>query len=134
MKSLARGIFFNALSLFLLTLILPGIKVYGGFATFIIAGFFLTLMYKILKPILNLVSLPLNILSLGMFSFFINVIIFYLATILVPNISISEFTYPGFTLVGFVVPKISFNTFFAFVIISAFHSVFVNFFTWFFKR
>ncbi len=130
MKSLARSTFINALSLFFLTQILSGVKVTGGLPTFIFGGLVLSLMFNFLKPLINIVSLPFNLITMGSFSFLINILIFYLATTLVGNISITEFTYPGSSFAGFVIPKITFNTFFAYGIAAFFQSVFVSFITW----
>jgi putative membrane protein len=108
-------------------------KVYGGFATYLVAGLVLTLLLMILKPILNVLALPLNIITLGLFSFVINVIIFYILTVLVVGIIISSFTFPGFSFAGFIVPKIYFNTFFAFVLVSFLQSFMVSFLSWLIK-
>jgi putative membrane protein len=112
---------------------ITGMKISGGLVTCIIAGFVLTLLMMILKPILNLLALPLNIITLGMFSFVINVIIFYILTILVVGIIISPFTFPGFSFAGFVVPSIYFNTIFAFVLVSFLQSFMVSFLSWLIK-
>jgi len=107
-----------------------GMKVYGGLPTYLVAGFVLTLLLMILKPILNLLALPLNIITLGMFSFVINVIIFYVLTVLVVGIVISSFTFPGVSFAGFIVPKIYLNTIFAFVLVSFLQSFMVSFLSW----
>lgn len=108
-------------------------KVYGGLITFLVAGLVLTILLKILKPILNILSLPLNIITLGMFSFLINVVIFYILTVLVVGITVSAFTFPGLAFAGFVVPSIHFNTFFAFVLVSLLQSVIVTLLGWLIK-
>lgn len=125
-----RNTFINALSLYFLTLIFSGVRVTGGITTYIIAGVFLSLMFNFLKPILNIVSLPLNLITMGTFSFLINVLIFYLATTLVGNISIKEFTYLGTSLAGFIIPKITLSTFFAYVAAGLLQSILVSFITW----
>ncbi len=99
----------------------------------LVAGFVLTLLLKILKPVLSLLSLPLNIITLGLFSFVINVIIFYVLTVLVVGIVISSFTFSGISFAGFVVPKIYFNTFFAFVLVSLLQSLIVTLLGWLIK-
>jgi len=130
MKSLLRNAFINALSLFFLTQILSGVKVTGGLPTFILGGLILSLMFNFLKPLLSIVSLPLNLITMGSFSFLINIFIFYVATSLVGNISIKEFTYHGSSFAGFVIPRLTFNTFFAYAVAAFLQSVFVSFITW----
>jgi putative membrane protein len=99
-----------------------------------LGGLALTILFFVLKPILSLLTLPLNIITLGMFSFVINVIIFYLLTVFVTSITISAFTFPGLSLAGFVVPSLYLNTLFAFVLISFLQSVVVSFLTWLIKK
>jgi len=112
---------------------ISGMKVSGGLATCIIAGLVLTLLMKIIKPILNLLALPLNVITLGTFSFVINVIIFYILTVLVAGIVISSFTFTGASFAGFVIPSIYFNTIFAFVLVSFLQSFMVSFLSWLIK-
>lgn len=130
MKSLIRNTLINALSLFFLTQILAGVKVSGGLGTFIVGGLVLAFVYKFLKPLLNLISLPLNIVTLGFFSFLINILLFYIATAIIPEISVSAFTLKGFSISGFVVPTIGFNLFFAYTAAAFVHSVIVSFISW----
>lgn len=134
MKSLLRNTFINSLSLFILAQTVPGLSVHGGLFTFIAGGLALALLFLIVKPILNLISLPLNLLTMGLFSFLINAIIFYLLTVFVTSISITSFTFPGFSFMGFIAPKIFFNTFFAFIIIALFQSAIVTFLSWLIKK
>jgi putative membrane protein len=122
------------LSLFILAQVVPGLAVHGGLVTFIAGGLALSLLFLIVKPILNLISLPLNLVTMGLFSFLINAIIFYLLTVFVTGISITSFTFPGFSFFGFIAPKIFFNTFFAFIIIALLQSLIVTFLSWLIKK
>lgn len=124
----------NTLSLFILTLVLSGVRVEGGYATFIIGGAMLAILFKVLKPMLSLVSLPLNLITLGTFSFLINVLLFYLATTFIPQISIKAFVFEGISFGGFVIPKIALNTFFAYVAASFLHVSIVSTLNWLIKR
>lgn len=130
MKPFFRNCLFNAFSIFLLSEILPGVKVSGGLFTFLLGGVALTLLLVLLKPVLNLLALPFNIITLGMFSFISNIIIFYLLTVLVAGISITSFTFPGISYFGFVIPKIYLNTLFAFLIVAFLQSISVSFLNW----
>lgn len=130
MKGILRSTLINAFSLLVLTQLFAGVKVSGGYQTYLVGGFVLSLIYKILKPLLNIISLPLNIITLGATSFIINVFLFYIATAIIPQISISPFTLNGFSVAGFVVPTFHLNTFFAYAIAAFFQSVLVSFISW----
>jgi putative membrane protein len=130
MKPFFRNCLFNAFSIFFLSQVLPGVKVSGGLVTYLIGGFALTLLFIFLKPVLHILSLPLNLVTMGAFSFLTNVIIFYLLTVLVMGISISSFTFPGISWAGFVIPAIGLNTLFAFIVVAFFQSLCVSFLNW----
>ena len=134
MKSIIRHTVFNSASLFILSQIISGVKITGGWGTLIFAGFVFTILNMVLKPILNMFSLPLNAVTLGLFSFFTNAILLYILTIFVPNISVSKFTFNGFSFSGFVIPVIAFNTFYAFIVAAAVLSLVTHFFNWLVKR
>lgn len=134
MKSILRNVAFYSFSLFAVSQVLAGVKVSGGFWTYILGGITLTLLFAILKPILSIITLPLNIITLGVFSFLINVIILYLLTIFVASIAISAFTFNGFSFAGFVVPKLYLNNFFAFVLASIVLSAIIGGLKWITER
>ncbi len=130
MKSFLRNTLFNAFTIFILSQMLPGVKVSGGFFTLILGGIALTLLLLILRPVLNILTLPLNLVTMGFFSFLSNVIIFYLLTVFVTGISITAFTFPGLSYAGFIIPQIYFNTLFAFIAVSFFQSAIFSFLVW----
>ncbi|MBI3984980.1 MAG: phage holin family protein [Candidatus Levybacteria bacterium] len=130
MKPFFRNCLFNAFSIFFLSQILPGVKVSGGLFTYLLGGVALTVLLVLLKPVLNLLALPLNLLTLGMFSFVSNIIIFYFLTVLVTGIIITSFTFPGISYSGFVIPPIYFNTLFAFILVAFLQSLCVSFLNW----
>jgi len=132
-KGLIRHTVINGVSLAILDQVIPGVTIAGGFVTYVIAGFVLSLLLLILKPILNIFSLPLNMLTLGLFSFFTNAIILYVLTIFVTQITITKFTFEGFTFAGFVVPVMHFGTFWAFILTAAILSIIIAFFDWLLK-
>jgi putative membrane protein len=61
----------------------------SNFPTALIAAIILGLINSSIRPILSLLSLPINLLSLGLFSFVINGVCFWLASVLVPGFSVS---------------------------------------------
>lgn len=134
MKGILRNTVFNAVSLFILSQIISGVKIQGGFQTLLFSGFVLSFLNIILKPVLNLFSLPLNAITLGLFSFITNAILLYILTIFVPDISISQFTFNGFSFSGFIVPVIHFSTLYAFIVSAAVLSLIINFFDWLTKK
>jgi putative membrane protein len=89
MKFIAR-LLITALALILVTYIIPGIVV-SGFYPAIIAAFILGIMNAIVRPILVILTLPITILTLGIFIFVINASIFLFVASFVDGFSVSGF-------------------------------------------
>lgn len=80
----------NALSLLLTAHVIQGIEV-QGFLAALIAVLVLGIANAIIRPILIFLTLPLNIMTLGLFTFVINGFILYMVGAVVEGIEISGF-------------------------------------------
>lgn len=78
----------TALSLLVVDIIFPGVSL-ANFPIAMLAGFVIGLVNSGVKPVLSVLSLPLNILSLGGFSLIINGLCFWLASLFVPGFRVS---------------------------------------------
>jgi putative membrane protein len=67
----------NALALIAVANFVPGIRV-DGFVAALIAAFLLGLVNALIRPILLLLTLPVTLLTLGLFIFVINGMLFWL--------------------------------------------------------
>lgn len=67
----------NALALLAVAYFVPGIHV-AGFAAALVAALVIGLVNMLIRPILVLLTLPITILTLGLFIFVINGLLFYL--------------------------------------------------------
>jgi putative membrane protein len=74
----------TALSLLVVDLAVPGVDL-ANFPAAIIAALVIGLINSSVKPVLSALSLPLNFLTLGAFSFVVNGLCFWLAAVLVPG-------------------------------------------------
>lgn len=77
----------TALSLLLVDILFSGVYI-ESFLTAILAAIVLGLINSVLRPILFVLSLPINLLTLGLFSFVLNGICLWLAGVLVPGFQI----------------------------------------------
>lgn len=130
MKTIARAIFIYTFSLYLLPFIIPGVQIKGGFITLLIGGLGLALMFLIIKPILNFISLPINLITLGLFSIVTNALILYILTVFISGISIVSFTYNRTDFYGFIIPSLTFSMFFAYIYTAFVLSFIDSFFSW----
>jgi putative membrane protein len=69
---------------------LPGIYV-ANFGVALIAALAIGLFNLIVKPILIILTLPINLLTLGLFSFLINAFVFWMASLFVPGFEVTDF-------------------------------------------
>lgn len=80
----------NTLAVFLVAHIISDITITGVGAAFVVA-IVLGILNTFLKPILNLLTLPINLMTLGLVSFFINILMVYLTDYLVKGFQIDSF-------------------------------------------
>ena len=97
MKIVVRWLLLAA-ALLLVAQIYPGVVV-TSFTSALIAAFVLGLFNTLLRPILVLLTLPVTILTLGLFLFVINALMFYFAASVLQGFSATGF---GAALIGSV--------------------------------
>ncbi|MGD1921508.1 MAG: phage holin family protein [Pleurocapsa sp.] len=78
----------TALSLLVVDIIFPGVSL-ANFPAALIAGASIGVVNAGIKPVLSLLSLPLNIVTLGGFSLIINGLCFWLASLFVPGFKVA---------------------------------------------
>lgn len=80
----------NTISLLLLPYLMTSIRL-SGFWTALIAALVLGLVNALIRPILVLLTLPMTFITLGLFIFVINGIMFYLVSKIVSGFEINGF-------------------------------------------
>ena len=131
MKTLLRYFLINLISLWATIEILKGGLVYeGGFQTLLIGGLVFTVINFILVPLLKILFLPLNILTLGLFSMLTNVLALYALTTSVPKLKLLPFHLVGFTYNGFVIPSADLTAFWVAVVASMLIGLFTHLLHW----
>ena len=80
----------NAGTLLLLTFYLPGMEVSGWYSA-LITALVLGLVNAVLKPILLILTLPVNILTLGLFTFVINALLFWFVASFIKGFDVTGF-------------------------------------------
>ncbi len=89
MYLLLKWIAFTFIVMFTAWLV-PGIKL-DGFLTAFVAAAVIAIVNISLKPMLNLITLPINVLSLGLFTLVINAILLMFVAYLVTGFEIDGF-------------------------------------------
>jgi putative membrane protein len=90
--TLILRLLFNALGLILIAELVSGITVVGLYPA-IIAALVLGVLNIIIKPILLVLTLPITIITLGLFSFVVNAALFLFAASFIQGFSVDNFWY-----------------------------------------
>ena len=90
MKLIVRWLLLAA-ALLLVAHLYPGVTV-KSFGSAMIAAFVLGLLNTLLRPILVLLTLPVTLITLGLFLFVINALMFYFAASMLDGFHVNGFT------------------------------------------
>lgn len=83
--------FLGAATIMLIGLLVPGIHISGWWAA-LLTALVLGILNALLRPILIILTLPVTILTLGLFSLIINAGIFLLASTIVKGFTVDSFS------------------------------------------
>jgi len=95
MKKIIRIILINTIAVAITAYLIPGISYSGGIVTLLIIAIVFAVINIFIKPIIKLLALPVEFLTLGLFSTIINAAMFFLTTKVVPDLSITGFEFVG---------------------------------------
>jgi putative membrane protein len=76
--------------LLLIAQVVPGISIVD-YRTALVVALVMTVLHYTIKPILFVLTLPINLLTLGLFSFVLNALMFGLTAYLISGFSVSGF-------------------------------------------
>ncbi|HEV7503085.1 MAG TPA: phage holin family protein, partial [Vicinamibacteria bacterium] len=82
------SIVFNAVALYATAMVVPGISFHGSIASLLVAGAIFGLFNLIVRPVALLLSLPLLIVTLGLFYFVLNGILLWVASFFLPGYNV----------------------------------------------
>jgi putative membrane protein len=118
MKTIIKHFIIYTATLYLLSLVVRGMEFSNGATTMIVTGAVLTLTGMLVRPLINLLLLPINLVTFGLFKWASFAITLYLVTLLVSGFKITNFVYPGFSAYWFSIPEITLTGLFAFLAFS----------------
>ncbi len=121
------------ISLIILTQLITSIKIDGDWKKFFSSTFIFTLLYFIGRPIANLIMLPVNLLTLNLFSWIINVLVFYIWTIISKNILINSWQFTGINIGPIVLTSFNFASWQVIIISSILLTIIIQFMEWLIK-
>src|SRR3989344_4524536 len=129
MKKILRFFLINLASLWVTTEIISGLTYTGGIKSLIIGALAFMVINLILVPLLKILLLPLNLLTLGLFAWITNVLALYALTT-VSNFQLVPFTFAGVNYYGFEIPSYDLSPFLVAVVASFLIGVITHFLQW----
>lgn len=133
MKRVLRAFIINLAALILVGQLITGFKISGAYQGLLFTTVVLTGVNFVIKPLIKILLLPINLVTLGAFRWLTNVFSLYLVTLLVPYLEITGFTFPGWNYQGFIIPEMYLAKIWVLVIASFLISLITSFLFWLFK-
>lgn len=100
MKRILKYFVIDTVSLYMIGQHVSGLVFSQGTKTLLLTGAVLSLSTLFIKPIINLLLLPLNLVTLGLFKWVGYAITLYIVTLLVTDFEIRAFAYASINLTG----------------------------------
>ncbi len=133
MKTILRHYLVDTVALYLASTFVGGIYFANGISTLLLAGIALTIATLLIKPIINVLLLPINLITFGLFKWASSVIALYLVTLVINGFKITHFAYAGLSTKWLDIPSFTLNGFLAFIAFSLIISFISSFMYWLLK-
>lgn len=133
MKTLIKIYIISTFSLYLASILFKGIILEKGLESLFLAGAGLAAVSLLIKPIINLLLLPLNLITFGLFRWVSSTVALYLVTLAVPGFKILNFVFSGLTNKWFEIPSFRLEGVLSYIAFSLAISVFSSIIHWIIK-
>src|SRR6185369_12890274 len=133
MLTILKHFIINTVTLYLISQAVSGIQFTEGSYTLLLAGIVLTLTTMIIRPVINVLLLPINLVTFGFFKWVGYAITLYLVTLIVPGFKLLDFVFKGYNSYWFAIPSLTLVGFLAFIAFSFLISTISSIFYWIFK-
>ncbi len=134
MKSILKIYLTCTVSLYLASVAFEGFQLAEGINSILLAGVALSLFTLLVKPLINLLLLPLNLITFGLFRWVSSAVALYLVTLVIPGFNIIGFHFAGFSSRWFDIPAINLGGLLAIVAFSLVISVISSLLHWLISR
>ncbi len=81
----------NAISFYVVAYLIPGVEI-KGWQPLLVLAIVWGIMAAVIKPILVILTLPINVLTLGLFTFVINALLLMLSAKIIQGFEVKSFT------------------------------------------
>ncbi|OGM20284.1 hypothetical protein A2955_01045 [Candidatus Woesebacteria bacterium RIFCSPLOWO2_01_FULL_37_19] len=130
MKKILRHYVTDTFSLWVVSQITSGMYFDQGIYTLLISGIGITMVSLIAKPVINIMLLPINLVTYGLFRWVSSAVVIYLVTLIVPGFKVVNFIFGGLSSRWIDIPALNFNGLLAYIAFSFLLSVLTSFIYW----
>ena len=126
MKRLLKHYVVNTFSLYVVSNVAGGLLFENSIETLLLTGGAITIATVFAKPVINILLLPLSLITFGLFRWISSTVALYLVTLVVPGFSVSGFYFDGYISNWFDIPPAQLNSEFLAIIIFSFMLSFLS--------
>lgn len=134
MKFIVRSIVIDSLLLYILTQLYAGISIVGGIQNIVLCGLFLSILNVVIKPIFTLLSIPLSIITLGLYALVgavvNNALVFFILSKIMNSFTVHSFTLPALRLLSLKTGAQTVSTVFAYLVCGVTYAVMKGVASW----
>jgi putative membrane protein len=94
-KKILRAFAIETAALYLTSVWFEGLVFTGGIESLLLTGFALGLASMLIKPLINIFLMPINLVTFNLFRWLNNVVMLFLVDLILPNFTITSFSFPG---------------------------------------
>lgn len=105
MKKIGIYIITNLTAIWIVTMLLTGVKITGGFIAYLLFAIAVSLINWGVKPIIKFLTLPVGFMTYAFLNLALNVLLFYGLKYIVPGFQITEGAFLGIKTPFFVIPS-----------------------------
>ncbi len=110
MKYILKNYFSLCSAIYILVNIIPSVKIVSGLKDFFSATIIMVLLMIVVRPLINIILLPINLITFNLFSWLVNIFLFYLWVVISRNVSVESWIFPGINIGGLSISSINFSS------------------------
>lgn len=133
MRHILKKYLIMTISVYLLMQIIPALTIERGWRGLLYSCLILSLLMYIAKPIINLLLLPISLLSLNLVSWLVNILIVYVWTVLVSDVQINPWQFQGLSFYLLSLSPFYFASWQTVVLMAIMLTVIIQIFRWILK-
>jgi putative membrane protein len=132
-KTLFRHFLIDTFAIYIASRVAHGMVFGESYKTLILAGIAMAGVSFLAKPVINILLLPINLVTFGLFRWVSSALVLYIITLLIDDFRITSFIFDGLESAWISIPMIHLTGIFSYIGFSFIISVVTSFFYWLIK-